>query len=137
MESREVEGYFDELAVVEPDFVDKDDDAAMEAEAEIRRLANLKGFGIGGLVDKLLGFPLFNVEEPSDEEAEAEEQSPEELRRRKEEQMKRRREQLARTATSSAVAASRAPVVEPQQPDGEGGWKDAAWLLSVASKVVL
>jgi hypothetical protein len=133
---KSIEGYFNQVAI-EPDFVEKDDQEALKDDAEVDRLARIPGFGIGGLVDRLVGWPLFNVEEPSDEEDETEEETSEELKRRKLAQMKRRTEELEKLTSNSASATHPEPVVEPPRQETEGGWNDAAWLLSVASKVIL
>ncbi|KAF2665309.1 hypothetical protein BT63DRAFT_442729 [Microthyrium microscopicum] len=136
MTSRAVEGYFDELDV-EPDFVDKEGEDELEDAAEVERLSKISTFGLGGLVDRLIGWPLFNVEEPSDsEEEEQESGTPEDVKERKAELLRRRKEQMERTANSSASATNPIPVTEPPLQEEEGGWKDAAWLFSVASKVV-
>jgi hypothetical protein len=131
-----IEGYFDQMNI-EPDFVEKEDQDALKDDAEVARLSRVPGFGIGGLVDRLVGWPLFNVEEPSDEEDETEEESAEQLKKRKLAQLKRRTEELEKAASSSASATHPEPVVQPPRQQTEGGWNDAAWLLSVASKVIL
>jgi len=130
--------YFDDVDVAaEPDFVEQEDDGAVDDE-EISRLAKLKGAGLGGLVDKLVGFSLFNVDEDAeDTEDEKEDETAEEAVQRKQTNLKRRREQLERAASSSAIATTvRADITGPPKQGEEGGWQDAAWLLSVASKVL-
>lgn len=133
---RSIEGYFDQMNI-EPDFVEKEDQDALKDDAEVARLSRVPGFGIGGLVDKLVGWPLFNVEEPSDEEDEVEEESSAQLRKKKLAQMKRRTEELEKVTSNSASATNPEPIVEQPRKPTEGGWNDAAWLLSVASKVIL
>ena len=60
------EGYFDDIDdIAEPDFVDQEGDDT--DDEEVSRLARQKGFGLGGLVDRLVGFSLFNVEEDAEE----------------------------------------------------------------------
>lgn len=132
-----VDGYFDALDTAEPDFVDMEDEGA-DDEEEVSRLAKQKGSGLGGLVDRLVGFSLFNVDEDAaTEEDDEPEETAEQAAKRKQLEKKRRRAQLERAASSSAIATSRAETVQPPQPQGEeGGWQDAAWLLSVASKVL-
>jgi len=132
------EGYFDEVATEEePDFVEAEDEGAVDDE-EVSRLAQEKGFGLGGLVDRLVGFSLFNVDEDGEETEEEHhaEETAEEVANRKEAQVRRRREQLERAASSSAVAIVRPEGVRPPVQGEDGGWQDAAWLLSVASKVL-
>jgi hypothetical protein len=134
------EGYFDDIATTaEPDFLEAEDDGAVDDE-EVSRLAKQKGFGLGGIVDRLVGFSLFNVDEDGEEEEEEDEadETVEEATKRKQEHLRRRREQLERAASSSAVATGRAEkeAIRPPIQGDDGGWKDAAWLLSVASKVL-
>jgi len=149
------EGYFDALGPG-PDFVDVDVEGEGEElggaeeegeDEEVRRLARQRGFGLGGLVDRLVGWTLFNVDEDR-EESEREDgrgEEPESAAARRRAEVRRRRELLERTASSSALAAARrdgAATEEKAMPatveEGEqGGWQDAAWLLSVASKVIL
>ncbi|QDS76381.1 hypothetical protein FKW77_003489 [Venturia effusa] len=131
------DGYFDALDTTEPDFVDVEDEGA-DDEEEVSRLAKQKGSGLGGLVDKLVGFSLFNVDEDAETEEDDEpEETAEQAAKRKQLEKQRRRAQLERAASSSATATNRAETVQPPQPRGEeGGWQDAAWLLSVASKVL-
>jgi Protein of unknown function (DUF3984) len=131
------DGYFDDLEGTEPDFVDVEDEGA-EDEEEVSRLAKQKGSGLGGIVDRLVGFSLFNVDEDAETEEDNEhEETAEQVARRKQLEKKRRKAQLERAASYSAVATSRVEIVQPPQPRGEeGGWQDAAWLLSVATKVL-
>jgi hypothetical protein len=133
------EGYFDDVATgAEPDFVEAEDEGAVDDE-EVSRLAKQKGLGLGGIVDRLVGFSLFNVDEDGEEsEEDCADETMEEATKRKQEQLRRRREQLERAASSSAVATGRAEkeTIRPPIQGDDGGWKDAAWLLSVASKVL-
>jgi len=151
--------YFDATLGAGPDFVDVEIEVEGEEEEEgeriggmeenedeeVRRLASQKGFGFGGFVDRLVGWTLFNVDEDR-EESEREDgraEKPQEVAARRQAELRRRRELLERTASSSALAAQRERAVEEQAMpaaagDGDqGGWQDAAWLLSVASKVIL
>ena len=152
------EAYFDAALGAGPDFVDAEIEVEEEEgerigdveegeDEEVRMLARQKGFGFGGFVDRLVGWTLFNVDEDR-EESEREDgkpEEPQEIAARRRAELKRRRELLERTASSSALAAQReraAAEEEEQMPvatgDGDqGGWQDAAWLLSVASKVIL
>lgn len=132
------DGYFDNIddVIAEPDFVDIEGDDT--DDEEVSRLARQRGFGFGGLVDKLVGFSLFNVDEDAEEtEDDLTELSKEEALKKRQAALKRRREELAKAAKSSAEATRRAEHdVEPANKQDEGGWQDAAWLLSVASKVL-
>lgn len=146
------EGYFDSALGAGPDFVDpselddalvgRDVDSSADEE-EVRKLANQRGFGFGGVLDRLVGWTLFNVDEDR-EESEREDgqgwmESAEEAKRRRAVEIKRRREQLESAASSSALATQAKAGEAPRaaQDEGQGGWQDAAWLLSVASKVIL
>ncbi|KAF2461608.1 hypothetical protein BDY21DRAFT_376504 [Lineolata rhizophorae] len=154
-------GYFgdDVVLAAEPDFVEGDpdeDEAAIEDEAEVARLAGESGaFGLGGWVDRLIGWSLFSVDEDAEgsdvEEGEGTaagaaaaaattvSQAEEEGKKRRGEEAARRREDLERITASIVTGEHHGePAVEVQEPaQEEGGWHDAAWLLSVASKVIL
>jgi hypothetical protein len=141
MKAEHVEGYLEEEFGVEPDFVENEDEEGNAADAEIKRLSSVHGFGMGGMIDRVVGLSLFNVDEDSEDEdkLKAEETEEEQLKRRQI-ALRRRREELAKAASSSANATLPKVVVEPPKPianDDEGGWGDVAWLLSVASKVIL
>jgi hypothetical protein len=133
------EGYFDDVATgAEPDFVEAEDEGAVDDE-EVSRLAKQKGFGLGGIVDRLVGFSLFNVDEDGEESDEDRaDETAEDAAKRRQAQLRRRREELANAASSSANATGRAEpeAVRPPVQGDDGGWQDAAWLLSVASKVL-
>jgi len=137
-ESAAIDGYFD--LAMEPDFVDKEDEEAVAADAEVHHLAHLQGSGLGGLFDRMIGWPLFNVDEDSEDDIKMEaEETAEELQRRRQRELRRRKEELAKAASSSASATAPKVVIQPpaQNQNDEGGWSDVAWLLSVASKIVL
>jgi hypothetical protein len=142
----------DAALAMEPDFVLKDDrwrgggdddgDDEGEEEAEVERLARARGSGLGGLVGHLVGWPLFDVDEDSEDDpaaggdaADNDEGADAEARRLA--RVRRRREALARAAEGSASATASVVVVEPPRMEDEGGWNDVTWLLSVASKVIL
>jgi hypothetical protein len=131
------EGYFDDVeGIAEPDFVELEDNSS---DDEVDRLARQKGFGFGGLVDRLVGFSLFNVDEDGEETDDdgGAELSKEEALKKRQAALKKKREELARAASSSAEAMRRAEHdVQPANKADEGGWQDAAWLLTVASKVL-
>jgi Protein of unknown function (DUF3984) len=135
-----VDSYFEEELAMEPDFVDNDDEEGKTADEEIKRLATAQDAGLGGFVDQLIGWSLFNVDEDSedDEKIKAEE-TEEELQKRRQLEIRKRKEELARVASNSAIATTPKVVMQPprQNQDQEGGWNDVAWLLSVASKVIL
>lgn len=139
---------------VEPDFIHDDEESDGEAdEEEVARLARERGFGLGGWVDKLVGWTLFSVDEDSeaseDEEEEVDSFRPEnmtqeELRLRREVEAKRRKMERESIIAASALTGQGdstqdegGPVSgEAQSTPDAGGWQDAAWLLSVASKAL-
>lgn len=125
--------------VVEPDFVDMEgEESAEDAEEEVARLAReSRGFGLGGLVDRLVGWTLFSVDDDregtdvedgfGDEDGDGDDRT--------------------RTPRASVVTKKSVPLMEQvqqaqagagaQEQGEEGGWHDAAWLLSLATKVIL
>lgn len=130
----------DDEGMAGPDFVESEDDEDGELdqsradEAEIARLARERTFGLGGFVDRLLGWTLFEVREEGDGTDEEEDARPRPTRTRD--------GNASRTAARAGLAnahsgTSVAGMAREQEEDGEGGWKDVAWLLSVASKVIL
>jgi hypothetical protein len=143
---------------MEPDFVEADEESDGDEE-EVARLARERGFGLGGWMDRLIGWTLFSVDEDaeaSDEEEEGEDDAnsnflpqnmtKEELRLRREVEAKRRKLEREAIVAASALKArdkesedggSRPSTADIQGPPEEGGgWQDAAWLLSVASKAL-
>ncbi|OJD29935.1 ornithine mitochondrial [Diplodia corticola] len=129
---------------LEPDFVESDEEGLGDEE-EVARLAQEGGFG--GWMERLIGWSLFDVEEDGEETDDEEQQQQvteqelypgeEDVKRRREEELRRRREERARIQAASSAAKERKELPQPGQGEGEGGWQDAAWLLSVASKVLL
>lgn len=140
MVAMEKEGYFnhkdfeDEEFVAEPDFVDVEDegyeaeDQAKNDEAVVRKLARENSTGLGGWMEHLLGWSLFAVEEDGEEtEVEIIDEKAEdsELSSRP-----------SRKNLDEIVDGAKDPM-PPLADDEAGGWQDAAWLLSVATKVLL
>lgn len=143
---------FDE-SPIEPDFVEADENEG--DEEEVARLARERGFGLGSWMDRLMGWTLFSVDEDgeeSSEDDEVEDLSPrpenmtkEELKLKREVEAKRRKLEREAIVAASAVqppnrrSASDGDAAESKPPPGEegGGWADAAWLVSVAAKVLL
>ncbi|KAF2256265.1 hypothetical protein BU26DRAFT_17934 [Trematosphaeria pertusa] len=142
---------------VEPDFVEGDGESDGDEE-EIARLARERGFGLGGWMDRLIGWTLFSVDEDGEDsssEDEDEDDAPrpenmtkEELKLRREVEAKRRKLEREAIIAASAVHShdkkatdteEDAASSDPKPAPGEegGGWADAAWLLGVASKVLL
>ncbi|KAJ4357989.1 uncharacterized protein N0V89_002566 [Didymosphaeria variabile] len=153
--SLEMEDAMFEEGPLEADFVEADEENEGDEE-EVARLARERGFGLGTWVDRLMGWTLFSVDEDGEEsssEDEEEGETPrpenmtkEELKLRREVEAKRRN--LEREAIIAA-AAVQAPndrdkasdeagaAVRPTLGEEGGGWADAAWLVSVAAKVLL
>jgi hypothetical protein len=135
---------------IEPDFVDDANESSGDEE-EVARLARDRGFGLGGWMDQLLGWTLFSVDEASDDDDDDEDEeevlpqnmTKEELRLRREVEARRRRLEREAIIAAAALKAREKEDVEgirPSTSDAEdetgGGWQDAAWLLSVASKAL-
>lgn len=117
---------------VKPDFVDPRDNSDDEdPEQEVARLAREASFGFGPLIDRLVGWTLFDVtedREATDIEAEPEDETP----------TIHERVVHAPVRSSSPPRPRQAVAGADRQRDPEeGGWKDAAWLLGVATKVLL
>ncbi|KAF2848911.1 hypothetical protein T440DRAFT_469668 [Plenodomus tracheiphilus IPT5] len=161
--------YDDDTRFNEPDFfgaVEPEEGESDGDEEEVKRLAREPGFGVGGWMDRLIGWTLFSVEEggegaasssSSDDEDDEEEQqvtaprlanlTRDELKLRREVEAKRRKLEREAVVAAAAVKArggddadsgSRPGTGDAQRSDEEvGGWQDAAWLLSVASKALL
>ncbi|KAK5724963.1 hypothetical protein LTR17_013348 [Elasticomyces elasticus] len=122
--------YFAEDVVaepVEPEYFHAEYD---EEEGELARLSDQQSYGMGGIVDRLMQFRLFSVAEKeeitTDEEDPGNETGNESDARRAEAAKTRRNERVTAAPTKPA----------PDEEQGEGGWQDAAWLLSVASKAI-
>jgi Protein of unknown function (DUF3984) len=134
----ERESYFDgeEGIVVEPDFVDVEEDAhdedqAIKDEIIVKRLAKNGTLGLGVWMEKLMGWSLFAVDEDGeDTDTETCEEKTDVT--------------CGPPPTLDALNHNFCPSQDtsedeklPPPGDGEGGWQDAAWLLSVATKVLL
>lgn len=136
------ENYFNQhIAISEeyirgPDFVGLDEkleaieiDTSEADEATVRRLVKRENAGMGTWMGNLIGWSLFSVEE----QEESDNSEGEDLDSCDAEGY------LSRTASSrqlDAISQTSEPRISPPQA-GEGGWNDAAWLLSVASRVLL
>jgi hypothetical protein len=137
----EREGYFNqgeidrEEFLAEPDFVDvedsadEDDDDPRDDEAIVRKLSRANSLGLGGWVERMLGWSLFAVDEDgeeSDNEAADEKLDDSEVSSK-----------TSRRALEASLEARPEEPLPPPRDDEAGGWQDAAWLLSVATKVIL
>ncbi|KAE9377848.1 hypothetical protein N431DRAFT_435017 [Stipitochalara longipes BDJ] len=138
----EREGYFDQRVLsdefnAEPDFVDaeeeaefdEDQDEAKQDEAIVRKLARASSLGLGGWVERMLGWSLFAVDEDGeDTEVEIVDEKGEDS------ELSSRTSRRTLDGTTEPIAGE---VMPPLRDDEVGGWQDAAWLLSVATKVLL
>jgi hypothetical protein len=134
-----VAGYSEEEPLAlpsEPDFVDAEEDFDSRDEAAVARLAEERSFGLGGLVDRLMGFSLFKVDEreesATEDELEAPKESAAEARERMEGENRRKREKKEKLVAH----AQGSNADHDANAEADGGWKDAAWLLSLASKAM-
>ncbi|KAI1083927.1 hypothetical protein F5B20DRAFT_358907 [Whalleya microplaca] len=131
------EGYFgQELAGEEPidgpDFVGLDEtleatevDTSQADEATIRRLCSRKSAGLGAWM-----WSLFSVEENDEESDTADGETTDG------ETEESHFSRSASTVSFEHRSSMQEEQFVPPKPD-EGGWQDAAWLLSVASKILL
>jgi hypothetical protein len=125
---------FGQEFITEPDFVDaeededEDDDEAKKDEAVVRKLARASNLGLGGLVERMLGWSLFAVDEDGEEtEIEVIDEKGEDS-------------EISSRTSRMNLRGMETPVEDKMPPlrdDETGGWQDAAWLLSVATKVLL
>lgn len=142
MRSTTTDGYFPAMerdeVIPGPDFVNLDEpleagdevDTSLEDEAHVRRLVKKGSGGVGTWFDSVLGLQLFSVEEDSEESDEEDEGTTE---GEGDESHPRR---SASTLRLEGLKAAPKEPVPPPNPE-QGGWHDAAWLLTVASKVIL
>ncbi|KHN97776.1 uncharacterized protein MAM_04165 [Metarhizium album ARSEF 1941] len=128
-----------EAAIAGPDFINLDEkleqlerDTTQDDEATVRRLVRHGTVGRGSWISNVVGWSLFKVDE-NDEDSEDDD----------DDDYVDDDEELARTAGRGDGSHRHfegllhAPAVRlPPPTSDEGGWKDAAWLLSVASKVM-
>ncbi|KAK4496378.1 hypothetical protein PRZ48_012358 [Zasmidium cellare] len=138
----DVVGYFDshepDLPEEEPGFVNPQDrNEELEAQLEVERLTTSKSFGMGNIVDRLMNFNLFKVDEgaeTTDDESVhvRDDETLEEAKQRMAAELKRRREEKEKLVSQPPPA----PLGDGQEQGEGAGWKDAAWLLSVASKAM-
>ncbi|ESZ92562.1 hypothetical protein SBOR_7047 [Sclerotinia borealis F-4128] len=133
-------GYFDsefahEEYPAEPDFVDVEEEGfesgaeARKDEAMVKKLARASRLGLGGWVESLLGWSLFAVEEDGEE---TEFDTPDE--KGEESPLSSRPSRHMLDGLGDTPVEEQMPPLNPNEADG---WHDAAWLLSVASKVLL
>lgn len=134
---------------IEPDFVEADEEGP-DDEEEVARLARERGFGLGGWMDALIGWTLFSVDEDGEVSSEEDEQETQNLTKDEAKLMREVEAKRRKMERENIIAASALKVQDeageggevkihvPKPPEGQeaGGWQDAAWLLSVASKAL-
>ena len=135
----EREGYFNhrditqEHFMAEPDFVGIEDDGIEDEverkddEAIVRILAKANNLGFSGWFEKMLGWSLFPVDEDGEE-------TGSEVMDEKENDSESSSKHSKKAFDMTHEAP---PSMPPLRDDEVGGWQDAAWLLSVATKVLL
>lgn len=131
-------GYFDdyqpELPEEEPGFVDPKRDE--EDHREVELLGSSNTFGLGNIVDRIMKFNLFQAEEGAettdDDTQTMANETAEEAKQRRLLEMKRRKEEKEKLRAHPPPA----PLNNGANEGEGGGWQDAAWLLSVASKAM-
>ncbi|TDZ74557.1 hypothetical protein CTRI78_v000459 [Colletotrichum trifolii] len=142
MDRHSDEGYFprhheSEDIIPGPDFVNLDEnfeafdfDTTQDDEAAVRRLVKGERAGAGSWVGNLLGWPLFAVEE-NEEETDDEDLSSEDDETDEPHGIR------SWSARHFEGAPNGLDERIPPPKANQGGWQDAAWLLSVATKVLL
>lgn len=140
------EEYESPTYVAGPDFVSLDSkleevetDTTHEDEAYVRRLVKNGGADAGSWFGNVLGWGLFSVEENEEEsdgedDGQTEEADGEQDGATDEAPTQRRRRSTARQFEGISLSVGERM---PAPKADEGGWQDAAWLLSVATKVLL
>ncbi|KAL2021550.1 hypothetical protein VTK56DRAFT_7049 [Thermocarpiscus australiensis] len=134
-------GEGEEESIPGPDFVNLDErleavevDTTADDEAYVRRLVKRGNNGVGSWLGDLLGVKLFSVQE-DEEESEGDGDGEGETTEGETDNggQERPSSSLRRLQGVTPAVDTRIP---PPKAD-EGGWHDAAWLLTVASKVFL
>jgi hypothetical protein len=128
--------YFGEdgISQIEPSFEDEDEDGGSHDEAAVANFVQHRSFGLGGLVDRVKNFNMFKVEEKeesTEDEVDQLSETEEQAKARIAAENRRKREEKEKLVNRALPQAGH----EGGEP-GEGGWSDAAWLLSVASKAM-
>jgi hypothetical protein len=128
----------DTLSHIEPTFLDEGEEVDEgHDEAAVAGFVQNRSFGLGGLVDRVMNFNIFKVEEreeSTEDEIDQVSETEEQARARMAAESKRKREEKEKLVNRSVP--QDADRVDRGDGQGEGGWSDAAWLLSVASKVI-
>lgn len=130
------DSYFsEEHAISGPDFVNLDEkleelehDTLQDDEAAVRRLVRHGQNGKGSWISNMIGWSLFSLEENDEDDEEDEDNSIGDAA-----------SQTGRSGKSHRHFEGISNLPEDSLPppkSDEGAWKDAAWLLSVATKVM-
>lgn len=130
------DSYFpQETSISGPDFVNLDEkleeleaDTVQDDEAAIRRLVRRGQQGSGSWIQNVIGWSLFDVAERDEDSDDEESLSYDDTV-----------SQSGRSAASHRQFEGILSLSEDKMPPpkkDEGGWNDAAWLLSVATKVI-
>ncbi|PFH59986.1 hypothetical protein XA68_11600 [Ophiocordyceps unilateralis] len=137
--------YFDDMVVGGPDFVNLDArleelelDTAFEDEAAVRRLVRHGHAGKGSWISNVIGWSLFSVDEDDDDDDDDDDDEDAEESIASDEKPPTGADSPdGRWPARQLVDAAGGPLERMPPPStDQGGWRDAAWLLSVASKVV-
>jgi hypothetical protein len=146
---RSSDGYFppqyDENYIPGPDFVNLDEkleavgqeDSMVEDEAHVRRLVKRGSNRGASWFGNVLGFKLFSVDENEEEEGSEGDGNDDEATEGECENEPLTPDRKRLSVRSFDGIATLAEEKMPAPRADEGGWQDAAWLLSVASKVLL
>ena len=141
----DVAGYFDDHPMALPleeagVIIDRGRTEQYEDQMEVERLTMSQSFGLGGFVDRLMKFNLFKVDEHGDTTDDETSRGVDELETNDEarERMAAEAERKRKEKEKLVAQLPPAPLGGGKDGKGEpGGWQDAAWLLSVASKAFL
>ena len=114
---------------------DEDEDDAEEdrrEEAEVAKLADDRSYGLGSVVDRVMGWTFFDMKDEDKSEEDDSSALKEERRRR----VQRFESTNINIGPQPSSPPSRSTRRDIENGDDGGGWKDAAWLLSVASRAL-
>ncbi|MCJ1287058.1 hypothetical protein MMC26_006406 [Xylographa opegraphella] len=116
------------------DFVDGEEDMGEDEEGEMRRVV----WGqVGGWVDWAVGWMDWRVDGEEEEEGEREDRVGGEVGGEEVGMVVDGRRRRAGSDRVFMLRREEPGTLEVPPPEGDGGWKDAAWLFGVATKVLL
>lgn len=126
----EAEDYFSHEAL--PPALSEGEDSDAADELFIKRSVKTGTLGMGGFVERMMGWSLFTVDDDVEDNDDGNETEMEaEIEKHREEDRLHWKEVMEMQNREGANGLPAAPKTV------DGGWVDAAWLLSVASKVLL